>query len=75
MKLKLKGPKPIKVKKVSIYRDGGTILYVDQNNNSYYQDGRIGSRDTKGKIYNEYPGSSQITLKELNVVLEEVENF
>lgn len=44
-------------------RDGGTILAVDETGKSYYVDGRIGS-ETKGLVFNKYPGEDDAMLVE-----------
>ena len=38
----------------SIYRDGGTTEWIDQNNCKYYLDGRINS-PTKGQLFDRHP--------------------
>lgn len=44
-------------KKISICRDGGTIVLEDNNGIKYYEDHRLGTK-TPGVIYDKYPGDA-----------------
>lgn len=52
-----------KITQTGLYRDGGTIHAVDETGKSYFVDGRIGS-ETKGRVFNEYPGEDGALLVE-----------
>lgn len=62
----------IQVRKTGVARDGGTIHYLDANNNSYYEDHRIGTK-TPGRITDKYPNDPQAVGE--NVKLIVVTNF
>lgn len=62
----------VKVKKVSVYRDGGTIHYVDAAGESYFEDHRIGTQ-TKGQIFDKHPSNAEAI--GITVDLEVVSEF
>lgn len=60
--------KTIIVTRRGVYKDGGTEEYRDKQNNSYFKDGRIGSK-TRGKIFDKYPNDAGSKI--LDVILVE----
>ena len=59
--------KEISVVKLREYNDGGTIEYEDSDGNHYFEDHRP-KTDTKGFIFNKYPGEKDAEI--LEVVLK-----
>lgn len=64
-----KAMKIIKVKKISLCRDGGTKLCIDELGNKYYQDRRIAS-ETYGKWFDRYPSDLEANLINAIFLLE-----
>ena len=50
--------KPMKITKITSYRDGGTIEITTEDNKIYCIDDRIGT-DTRGTVYEGYPDNSK----------------
>lgn len=63
----------IEVKFIELYRDGGTELYKDINGKEYYADFRLGHKETRGQIYDKYPGDEGA--RKLDVELKRVSDF
>jgi hypothetical protein len=58
----------VKVKKQSIYRDGGTTTYIDKDGKRYFEDNRIGT-STKGDIYDRYPSDPESKKIDIQLVI------
>lgn len=59
----------VTVKKLSIYRDGGTVTYTDKDGIKYWVDGRIGSLN-RGKVYDRYPGDIEAKILKIKLKIQ-----
>ena len=57
--------KKIKLTLSNQYKDGGTLVYVDDNNKEYFVDHRSQST-TKGKLFSNYPDEPDAFILDIN---------